>query len=671
MDDTSRKTPHRETTDTSFGDPFSSTSSQTHPLAYELVGLQRVVNYIRLYGLDHERSWQQSDQLLKRLTPMLEELGSLTLKVTDGTLLFGDTKVVEEGDRGGLVDELFRDGIRQLTLKKGIEVDEFMDLLSILGTNFHLPRNQEDTLQGLLWAADLPHVGYEAVKGIEEAVEDSADAGRGEHVDFDEICDALVGRLPNAQGLPRLARWRLSAFRRSGTSEEDGVPVLLPTEPDLPPWEDDDDTDPPAKTSGGSTPTPSGDPDEQAAPPADDGSPTDEDGGEESTADRLGDEASLADLSPLGTIDFIEERAEELGVSPDELLQLWEEAESESLATLLDRCISILIHAALFEAPGADLDRFAPLIEQTMKQAAPAGLVSRYRSTVEMMAGIVEAEEGLDESPPADRLLKNLLQIDLLLEFAASVDPEDAGAAKHIQQVIELDSARLTQGILEHIPEAEDPAFRRFLIQRVVTEMQGDPRPLTEGLRKLDLGQMRIRLELLARMDSYVARDMLTSLLEHPDAAVRIAAIELIPSNHVRHVWKRLAQRLADDGDPGVRAAVIHRMETEKLPALAPLLHRMVSAESFHQRPTEEKEFALAVLVRTGAEEGVKALTDLMNAKASLMHPRHGETRRLSATALGASASPRAKLALQRATKSWDPGLRRAASNALAGGRRK
>ena len=677
-----------ETADSTFDEHPSSVSRQSfaHPLAYELVGLQRVVNSIRLYGLEHNRSREQSEELLKRIRPLLDEIGAVPLQVTDGALLFGETRIIEEGERGGIVDELFRDGIRFLTLSAGIDVDEFLNLLAILGTNFHLPQHQEDTLQGLLWATDLPHVSYEAVQGIEEAVEDSADAGRGAHVDFDEVCGALVGRTPNPQGMPSLARGAAEAVDKLDIVAGEGDMEWLPTAPDLPIWEDDGASIPEllaaalggAEAGGGPALAPVDQEVTDVGSMADDeevpGEPMP--AGDLSTSmgpsllhAQYAGQGSQAGISSVDTIDLVDGRANELGISPDELLQMWEEADSDSMSTLLDRCISILIHTALFDAPGADLESAAPLVEVAMEEAASIGLVSRYRSTVELLAGIVEAEEGFAEALTAKRLLDNLLRIDLLLAFASSVDHEDSGAARDIQRILEIGGHQLIKGILTHIPQVEDDAFRRFLLQRLVLTLEGDPRPLTKDLRRMEPVQMRIRLELLARMDSYVARDMLTSLLEHPDAAVRIAAVELIPSGHLRFVWKRLAQRLADDGEPEVRAEIIKRMEADKLPALAPLLRRMATADSFHRRAPEEKKLALDVLARSGGDEGVRTLITLMNAKSSLIHPRHVETRRFAADALGRCSSPRAHAALQKASRSWDPGLRRAAKEALAGGR--
>ncbi len=644
---------------------------QSHPLAYELVGLQRVVNAIRLYGVEHSRAHAQTRELLSRLRPLLREVEVIQLEVTDGALLFGEMRVVEESDQGGIVDELFRDGIRVLALRKGIEADEFLELLSILGTNFHLPQFQEDTLQGLLWAADLPHVSYEAVQGIEEAVEDSADAGRGESVDFDLVCKVLTGR--SREELQAVSdeddRAKLFASLLPPGEEE-----RFPTPPELPGGDEggvsfgpglgefvmessDDDPSEQLET----LPAWAGEPDaggddedpEQGAPADRDGEP-DED-----------DPNAWGHTKSLDAADFVEGRVDQIDATPDELLQIWEEADAESTASLLDRTTSILLHTALFEEPGADLEEASPFIEQCMDLAAEEGLVARYRTTVEMLAGIVDAEAGLPGQGAAEALLASLMRLDLLLRFAHAVDPEDAEAARSVERVVELGGAPVLTAIIDHIPDVEEEAFRRFLIQRVVTALKGDPRPLTAGLRKMESGRMRIRLEALARMDNFVARDHLTSLLEHPNAEVRIAAVELIPSAHLRGVFKRLAQRLADEPEEQVRHAIVERMESEQLPALAPLLRRMVTAESFHKRSPEEKGLALGALGRCGGPEGERTLIGLLEAKASIVHPRQTETRKMAAEVLGRVGGVAGRAALTRASRSWDPGLRRAASEAL------
>ncbi len=697
---------------------------QSHPLAYELVGLQRVVNAIRLYGVKHSRAHEQTTDLLNRIEPLLDAVKTVQLEVTDGALLFGETRVVEESDHGGIVDELFRDGIRVLSLRRGIRPEEFLELLSILGTNFHLPQHQEDTLQGLLWAADLPHVSYEAVQGIEEAVEDSADAGRGESVDFDTVCRVLTGDAPAGETFApgSVDDDRANLF---ASLIPPGEESRFPTPPDLPgdlesgisfgpglgdhvvQSHDDDDDDAVeglkempdwvGELGGGALQgTPAAEADD-TIPLTVDGGGGAEGGAEAEAGAGEGDDARnhvlaadgdhvedvfdtaqethesvWGETSSLNTIDFVEGRVDELDASPDELLQIWEEADAETMGGLLDRCSSVLLHTALFEEPGADLDEAAPLIERCMEEAAEEGLVARYRSTVEMLGGIVEAEAGLPGQGAAEALLASLMRLDLLLQFARSVDPEDAEAARSIERVVELGGQPVLTAIIDHIPEVEQEDFRRFLIQRVVTALQGDPRPLTEGLRRMDSERMRIRLEALARMDNFVARDQLTSLLEHPKAEVRKAAVELIPSAHLRGIFKRLAQRLADEPDEEVRLDIIRRMDSEKLPALGPLLRRMVTAESFHKRSPEEKRLALKTLGRCGGPEGERTLATLLDAKASLVHPRQMETRKMAAAVLGRYGGATANAALNRAARSWDPGLRRAATEALErkGGRR-
>jgi hypothetical protein len=724
MSDPPRTDPALDSPETTFDDALLLPGrDQVHTLAYELVGLQRVVNAIRLYGIAHERAHDQTAELLERISPMVEELGTVHLEVTDGALLFGETRVIEESDQGGIVDELFRDGIRVLSLARGIDVAEFLELLAILGTNFHLPQHQEDTLQGLLWAADLPHVSYEAVQGIEEAVEDSADAGRGERVDFDKVCHALVD--PGAgrayAGMPDklTSEEKLDLFASLlPPGEEDHFPTV----PDLPSWggadpagstgegkeadlisfgaslsshvtEDHEDADEGVRElpdwlgelGGGQIQGVEGVGGqavgrEAAGQPAEPGedqpASTDHvlaaDG--DMAADLLAPQGATAGAvwregSALDTIDFVEGRQDQLDVPAEDLLQLWEEAEADSLATLLDRTISILIHTALFEEPGATMEEAAPLIEACMDEAAEMGLIGRYRSTIEMLEGIVDAEAGITSDDAALTLLNRLLRVDLMLRFTEKVDPEDSDAARSVERLIELGGPQTLDAIIARIPDFEDDAMRRFLIQRVVRALKGDPRPLVEDLRQMEPAAMRIRLEALARMDNYMAKDQLTALAEHAEAEVRIAAVELIPSAHLRHVVKRLAQRLAEDKDERVRATIIRRLEADHIPALGQLLSMMATAESFHTRTTEEKTLALATLARVGGEAAVRTLSQLMTAKASLVHPRQGETRRLAASALGHVSSPGARTALMRAAKSWDPGLRRAATEALESGK--
>ena len=685
----------------------------TTALAQDLSGLRRVVYTVRLYGADHEHSRRHAHEIMSQLAPRLKEFSSIDLEVKGNGLEFQGVEVISDPPGGGLADELYRDGIRVLTLRAGLSVEEFLEFLTILGTNFYLPQHQEDTLQGLLWAADLPHIGYEAVQGVEEAVEDSADAGRGETVNFDEICQRILSADASAAGGEYVLQEELQLY-------DD---LRYPAAPDLPQLEGGADAGPGGGAGGAadlfdedfdlddlgdsgefgdfdgldesddfdsleeSGASLGDDEDPDAGAVTDDGEGGAAGAGAIDDARNTGERSALAQAygsaggalgagswrstASLQTLEFADGEREELDVPPQEIVGLWEEADQESVADLLDKTTAFLMHVALLGDSAIDIVKAAPLLMDCIQGAAEFGLIDRLRSTVEALQGFTDVEDA-EAARMASELVARLLDIDLLVRFAHQLDPEDAAAARQLEALLQIGGQVRIRALLDVATEMPDDGFRRYLVQRIVTALQGDPGPLTEGIHRMDPEPMRIRIEALSRMESYSARDQLAALLGHSEPVVRRAAIELIPSSHVRQLWKRLATMLADDRDLQVRCAIIRRMDADRLPALVPLLKRMVTADSFHRRDREEKELAIATLAQDGGDAATATLGELLMAKVRLAAPRQSETRRLAAEGLAHIRSAGARRLLKQAASSLQPGLRKSARDALelAEGRR-
>jgi hypothetical protein len=98
----------------------------------------------------------------------------------------------------------------------------------------------------------------------------------------------------------------------------------------------------------------------------------------------------------------------------------------------------------------------------------------------------------------------------------------------------------------------------------------------------------------------------------------------------------------------------------------------MVTADSFHRRDREEKELAIAMLAQDGGDAATATLGELLLAKVRLAAPRQSETRRLAAEGLAHIRTVGARRLLKQAASSLQPGLRKAARDALelAEGRR-
>ncbi len=644
-------------------DSRESYDSIEESLAEELAGFQKIVNAIRLYGEDHDFAVSQAGSFLASLRPLLDELGELPLQVHHDALRYEGVPVIADRDQVGLADALYRDGVRTLTLRAGLSAEEFLELLAILGTNLLLPRHREDTLQGLLWKANLPHVGYEPIQKIEEAIEDSEDAARGESFDFGEICQRLFfsGGDPGSGGAYFAPAGATAA--RMGTRPEvpvlaDGDEVSYSTEwrPDGEDSFDDDDVPQPVEgdVAGGSL-GPRGDGPDAAGEAARLGV------GARPAAGAGGWHAMVAYQE---TLEFLDGRRDRLDVPERFVRQIDEVVQAESLAHLLDRAVTILLHSALVGS--GELAGVAPLLEACLRRGAEVGLTERYRRTVEVILGWLEGDvERVADRMAAERLVRALTGPDLIVAYAAHVAEEDHEAAAHLDRVVELAGPDVLGQLVAVAAGSDDRQLREVLVGRIVQGAQAHPAFLVSSLRTADVPSVLVRLEALSRIEDIAAQDQLAGLLEHGDPRVRAAVVERLPRERLKPLLRRVVGMLAADGDPEVRCAVIRRLEQEQVPARGSVLARMASAESFHRRETSEKELVLQALARCGEQDALQPLTALLRLRVNVGSRKQAESRRLAALALARLGGARAHHELHQAAKAWDPGLSRDAREAL------
>ncbi len=131
----------------------------------------------------YESKGKLVDRMLDDLMPKLEAAtapGALTVKVASFGLVFEGTPLNLDDKRKPYLFRLFCDGVRELSLLKGMDRDEVMAFIDILMAD---PKAGEDDLVTLLWERNLPHVSlyvadtFSSVLDTESAGQSSLLAG--------------------------------------------------------------------------------------------------------------------------------------------------------------------------------------------------------------------------------------------------------------------------------------------------------------------------------------------------------------------------------------------------------------------------------------------------------------------------------------------------------------
>lgn len=122
------------------------------------------------------------------------ERDELELLVDEDRFLWMGQEVYREDNRSGsLAFLLYRDGIRELTLREGIEDDEMEVLLDVL-QRVRSSRSSEDDLVTLLWDLELSFVEYGAVDLLPEGTLLRSEPSPDERFDAGEILTGEFGQ---------------------------------------------------------------------------------------------------------------------------------------------------------------------------------------------------------------------------------------------------------------------------------------------------------------------------------------------------------------------------------------------------------------------------------------------------------------------------------------------
>ena len=118
---------------------------------------------------------------LKNVTEsFLQRYGDLEFQVRPFEIVHvGEVVYLDRDRERSLAFRLYRDGIRKLTLRPGLEWHELLKLLEVVSIRYVGVRQTEDDLVVLLWKAGFHHVAFEAVEGFVADTEGGNEAMEG------------------------------------------------------------------------------------------------------------------------------------------------------------------------------------------------------------------------------------------------------------------------------------------------------------------------------------------------------------------------------------------------------------------------------------------------------------------------------------------------------------
>jgi hypothetical protein len=124
-----------------------------------------------VYPKDNPIYQKFAAELFDKLTLFFESSDELSLDVQQYSLLFKGSEVFRSEERtDNMALLLFADGIRQISFRKGLSMDEITDFIDILRFAPKSQTSDDDDIVTLLWEKNIRNMGYAAV---EDTVDDN------------------------------------------------------------------------------------------------------------------------------------------------------------------------------------------------------------------------------------------------------------------------------------------------------------------------------------------------------------------------------------------------------------------------------------------------------------------------------------------------------------------
>ena len=118
------------------------------------------------------------ENLRTAFKPMWEEVDEVNLVIHETELVWeGQTVYANAGKGDNIAWLFFKDGIRSLLLKSGVEAEELVPLLEVINKARTLPTDAEDDLLTLLWEYDFQYLQYQFVEVLQEGVQQVTASG--------------------------------------------------------------------------------------------------------------------------------------------------------------------------------------------------------------------------------------------------------------------------------------------------------------------------------------------------------------------------------------------------------------------------------------------------------------------------------------------------------------
>lgn len=332
-----------------------------------------------------------------------------------------------------------------------------------------------------------------------------------------------------------------------------------------------------------------------------------------------------------------------------------------------ERFVDALVEGYLDSAANRD----APLVLASLRRSAADLIVAgRLNVAVQINMAVIERlrhrVQGADSQAKLASALTNAMFGGETLEIVLKRLKEDPSGIEAFAIVLVGLSPNEFNAVLQHLREVTNPALRNLLASYLERYATGHESEIGAAAAGSDADSAAYLVQLLGRMGTPTARQVLAQLAQSEDVGVRVEARVLIAPS-AEQAQKELSV-LLDNSSALVRMAAVRTSTRYGIRSAWPTVTRIIGAKNFNELGLDERRELLRACILLSPDRGEPILLDVAKKGGVLTSEEREATRAIAAELLGElSRSRQTATALQEiANARWGVSeeMRMAATNA-------
>lgn len=609
-----------------------------------LESISKLSKLYKLYNPNNEIIKKQMSALLEITQRFFSQYEELRFRITPTEIIYAGKPIYENPDHStSFAFNLFKDGIRKVTIKRGVTEKELVQFLTILGSQAKTDDNRYEDLSTMLWKADFKNITYTCAKGFKAINTEKANGMQDSYASpeftyarhimsfLPQIDDFTTNKSPLEQSAAGKAQSEFIFFQSlMGSGEEKFDTTHL------------------SSATIGDSGSGSGSGENRGVRETENAECFDIniDGENKQQKQKELSEAELSGQNIrklLQVIDSIEEGAVSQVLPEKEVQEAIEKELSEQNYRLLvfnitKSLITLLTNS--FQKSQEVIEGITHILEVT----ARAGDILLYLKILENIYPLFKRDNGLPHQTKEQlyQMLLNETKDEKLILLISSFSAENINYISNIDYLYRVTKKSLFDCLLEIIVKTEDEDIISKIENILIILSNGKVEVFSSRLYDRRIPVVKSMLKCLARIGNEEAIEALSKVSKHPSEEIKLFLIRVLKIRKGPAYRKALMEALSDKHEK-VRLEALRQITFEKDSSFAGKLKSIIESDEFVTLSLEEKIATTKAFASSDRDAAEDILIKMISKKSLFHRDEINQIKIAAAEGLGIVGSQKAK----------------------------